>query len=143
MLSNPQAFAEVERMLTEDGTIERFEAEHGPVTGRMMIDVGQVPSPLKDRVELGSDVVVFTGTFDFLHSAVGVAVDVRAGQPKSGVWVEEQKTGAYQPGKQWVDYFMSVLMDGIRDGAYRVPIYAFINDNASFEVYPAEPTSVG
>ena len=139
MLSNPEAFAQVEQMLMDNGTIAQFEADQGPITGRMMIDRGTVPSTLADSVPVDEDTVVFTGTFDFCNSAVGVAVNTKTGKQVGKVWIEEQKTGAYQPTEEWVKYFLNVLADGIRGGSYGVPIYAFVNDKAGFELYPSAP----
>ncbi|MBR2790610.1 MAG: hypothetical protein IKD70_08400 [Eggerthellaceae bacterium] len=140
MLTNLKAFQEVEQMLVENGTIAAFEAENGPITGRMLIELGQVPSTLADQVDLSGDVVVFRGSFDFYNSTVGVAMDVKTKKAKSGVWEEEQKLGAYQVPEEWVRYFLAVLLEGIGDdGSYGVPIFCFVNEDASFEVYPAGP----
>lgn len=139
MLSNLKAFQDVERMLVEDGTIAAFEEENGPITGRMLIDEGQVPSTLADQVDLsGESVRVFRGSFDFYNSTVGIALDVKTKKPVSGVWEEEQKLAAYQVPEEWIRYFLAVLLEGIdEDGSYGLPIFCFVNDNASFEVYPA------
>ena len=141
MLANLKAFQDMERMLTEDGTIAQFEQENGPITGRMMIDLGQVPSTLADQVDLSGDsVVVFRGSFDFYQTTVGVALDVKTKKPVSGIWEEEQKLAAYQVPEEWVRYFLAVLLQGIdEEGRFGVPIFCFVNDTASFEVYPALP----
>ena len=140
MLTNLKAFQEVEQMLVENGTIAAFEAENGPITGRMLIELGEVPSTLADQVDLSDGAVVFRGSFDFFNSTVGVAMDVKTKKPKTGVWEEEQKLGAYQVPAEYVRYFLAVLLEGIgEDGSYGVPICCFMNDDASFEVYPARP----
>ena len=139
MLTNLKAFQEVEQTLIDDGTIAAFEAENGPITGRMLIDLGTVPSTLADKVDLsGESVHVFRGSFDFYQTTVGIALDVKTKKPVSGVWEEEQKLAAYQVPEEWVRYFLAVLMQGIGDeGRFGVPIFCFVNDSASFEVYPS------
>lgn len=140
MLTNAEAFANIEAILTKNGTIARFEEENGPITGRMMVDLGQVPSTLASQVDTsGEAVYVFRGSFDFYNTTVGVALDVKTKTPKSGVWEEEQKLGAYQVSKEWVHYFIAVVLAGIDDeGRFGVPVYCFVNDTASFEVYPTQ-----
>ena len=137
MLTDAKQFAEVEEMLRENGTIAAFEAEHGEITGRMFIDYGPVPSTLTDSVTIDENTAIFRGSFDFCNSTVGVAMDLATGKPKTDVWVEEQKLGAYRPNRHWVEYFLAVLADGYADGAFAVPVFAFVNDSAGFEIYPA------
>lgn len=137
MLTDKAAFDAVEQLLTENGTIAQFEAENGPVTGRMLVDLGEIPSTLRDEVQTDDNTVIFRGSFDFCNSAVGIALNVKTLKPMSRVWMEEQKLGAYQVSEEFVRYFLAVLVDGIHDGTYSVPIYCFLNDTASFEVYPS------
>ena len=139
MLTNAKLFADVEQMLTEDGTIAAFEAEHGPITGRMLIDEGEIPSTLADGVDIDKDTKVFRGSFDFAKSTVGVAVDMKTGKAKTPIWQEEQKIGAYQVAQEWVDYFADVVRGCIADELYATPIFAFMNEKAAFEVLPALP----
>ena len=137
MLTNAKLFADVEEMLRENGTIAAFEAEHGPITGRMLIDEGEVPSTLVDGLDLDGDIKVFRGSFDFAKSTVGVAVDMKTGKAVGPIWQEEQKIGAYQVAQEWVDYFADVVRDCIAEGRYETPIFAFMNEKGAFEVLPA------
>ena len=137
MLANAEMFAGVENMLRENGTIAQFEADNGEITGRMLIDFGEIPSTLASAVDIDENTLIYRGSFDFCNSCVGVAIDRATLKAKSQVWIEEQKLGAYQPSPEYVRYFMDVLKDGLASGIFGGPICAFLNDKASFEVYPA------
>lgn len=43
MLNEPELFRAAEAGLKSLGVIERFEAENGPILGRMMITLTQIP----------------------------------------------------------------------------------------------------
>lgn len=137
MLTDAKTFAEVEQYLRDEGVIAEFEAEHGPITGRMLIDRGEVPSTLADEVEIDADTVIFRGSYDFANSTVGIAIDRKTGKPKCSLWMEEQKLGAYQVAEDYAKYFINVLRESIAAGSYDVPIFCFMNEDAAFEIYPA------
>ena len=139
MLSNVEAFEDLERILIEDGTIERFEKESGKILGRMMIDECEIPENLKSEFEITRSTVAFQGTFDFYDVALGIALDVKTMEVKGGLWLTPQAEQYDEPAHEWVEYFIETLVRGIDNGSYGVPIYAFVNDTSSFEVYPSEP----
>ncbi|MCD8161629.1 MAG: hypothetical protein LUE61_10810 [Clostridiales bacterium] len=70
MLADAEQFDVVERMLRENGSIEKFEKESGKILGRMMITRGEVPDDLDIVVPAGSH--VFIGTFDFYDCSLGL-----------------------------------------------------------------------
>lgn len=136
MLSNVEAFDKLESILVEDGTIAKFEEERGKILGRMMIDLCEIPENLKGKIELTDSIYAFQGTFDFYDVALGIALDVRAMEVKSGLWITPQTEQYDEPSQEWVEYFIETLVKGINGGAFGVPMYAFVNDTSSFEVYP-------
>lgn len=138
MLSNVEAFDKLESILVEDGTIAKFEEESGKILGRMMIDLCEIPENLKGEIELTDSIYAFQGTFDFYDVALGIALDVRIMEVKSGLWITPQTEQYDEPSQEWVEYFIETLVKGINDGAFGVPIYTFVNDASSFEVYPNE-----
>ena len=139
MLSNVEAFDKLESILVKDGTIARFEEESGKILGRMMIDLCEIPENLKGEIEFSDSTYAFQGTFDFYDAALGIALDVRTMEVKGGLWITPQAEHYDEPAKEWIEYFIETLVRGIDNGSYGVPIYAFVNDTSSFEVYPSEP----
>lgn len=135
MLSDVKAFERIESILNEDGTIESFEKENGKILGRMMIDLCEIPDNLKDSTDLTDSTYAFRGTFDFYDAALGIALDVRTLEAKSGIWVVPQSDHCDGIVREWIEYFIETLMKGIGDG-FGVPMYAFVNDSSSFEIYP-------
>lgn len=77
MLIDPQAFEILEKGLTEEGKIEKFEKESGKILGRAMITLGDIPSDLKEEVLKDNkleDLYIFNCSFDFYDSILGVAL---------------------------------------------------------------------
>ena len=46
MLANPEAFRTVEEALKAMGVLEKFEKENGPVLGRAMITLTEIPESI-------------------------------------------------------------------------------------------------
>ena len=140
MLNDPKMFAEIERVLAENGTIAEFEQEAGPVWGRLMITQCDIPEELKSGIRPGGRVVGFEGSFDFYDVSVGIALDPASLRACSGLWFTSQAEDAEEPDKDWCEFFVRTLAENIGpDGSYGVPMYTFISDGASFTVVPSKP----
>ena len=139
VLSNIEAFENLERILTEDGTIAGFEGENGKILGWMMIDLCEIPDNLKGEIEITESTYAFQGTFDFYDVALGIALDVKTMEVKGGLWLTPQAEQYEEPASELIEYFIETLVKGIDNGSFGVPMYAFVNDTSSFEVYPSEP----
>ncbi|ANE22805.1 hypothetical protein AAY81_06350 [Denitrobacterium detoxificans] len=136
MLSDIKAFERVESILNEDGTIATFEKENGKILGRMMIDLCDIPDNLTVSIEPTESTYAFQGTFDFYDAALGIVIDVKSLEAKSGIWVTPQFGRCDEIAQEWIEYFIETLMKGVGEG-FGVPMYAFVNDSSSFEVYPS------
>lgn len=135
MLIDKTAFENVETILHNNGSIQRFESESGKILGRMMITLGEIPANL--GIEQSDGARAFIGSFDFYDSEVGIAINPRTKELSSGLWVTPQKEGAEAPAQDWIEFFLKTLVDSFGDdGSFGVPIYAFVNDTTSMTVIP-------
>ena len=140
MLANPEMFQTVEKVLNEQGIIQRFEAENGKIIGRMMITLGEVPENLKDEVDISKGDFVFIGTFDFYNSAIGLVLNASTRKIKSGLWVTEQVPDAEAPSEDWCHFFVETLAKSIHeDGSLGYPLYTFCSSTGDFTVVPERP----
>ena len=139
MLADEKIFAELESVLKDKGVIERFEKENGKIIGRMMIIPGDVPEDLKGQVNLGDDDTVFIGTFDFYDCSVGMAINTKTMQAKSGLWITEHSKSAEPPSEEWCEFFIETVVKYIRpDRSYAHPLYTFCSESADFTVVPTD-----
>lgn len=137
MLSNPEMFKTVEDGLRAMGTIQAFEEENGPILGRIMIALSEIPDGVPVRRTDRENLTAFEATFDFCNVALGVVVDTKKKTLESSVWGRYQVPGAQRPSDDWVKFLIRTLFEQIReDGSYGVPMYAFVNDTADFTAVP-------
>ena len=117
-----------EMMLSASGKMAAFVEENGPVTRRMLIASGEVPEG--SGIEVGEDDVVFKGSFDDSECIMGIVLDTKAHEPKSGMWVERQSEQASPPSQDDVALFASRIMSSIsEDGIVELPVISFIAEN--------------
>ena len=120
MLVNTKQFAVVEKALTDNGALERFEKEEIPVT------VKGKKSP-----------VGFDCSFDFYDSSIGLALYTDTKEAASGFWVTQQVQGAEQPSQEWIEFFIKTLIENIEeDGSFGYPMYSFLTDESDLTVVP-------
>lgn len=141
MLINPLKFDDLEVILREKDELEKFERESGEISGRAMITFGEVPYDLKNEVlkdYAEEDVEVFNCSFDFYDSYLGIALEKRNLQPVSGVWVTEQVEGADRPKREWIEFFIRLLVEYVVENKdhFGIPLYIFLNDDAEMVVEP-------
>lgn len=140
MLADKELFAEIEKILAEQGVIDEFEKENGKIKGRMMITIGEVPANLKDDIPIEEGDRVFVGTFDFYNASVGLVLNTVTMTVKGGMWVTNQVEDAEPPSKEWSEFFIGTLAKNIRsDESFGVPMYTFCTDEADFTVVPTRP----
>ncbi len=140
MLKDQALFEIVEEALRKDGSIARFEEECGPVKGRMMITLTDIPEGIEITEQRDTAPTAFEASFDFYDSTVGVALYTKDRTPATGIWVTLQEDGAEAPAKDWVEFFIKTLVSGIdEDGSYGIPIYSLVNETADLTVVPAAP----
>lgn len=141
MLTDPSSFKILEESLIEQGVIEEFEKESGKILGRVMIDLGNIPSDIKDDVlkdNKEDDLIIFNCSFDFYDSTLGVALYDKDLKLASGIWVTEQEEGAESPSQDWIEFFIRILCENViesKDG-FGYPIYAFVNDDSELIIVP-------
>ncbi len=140
MLVDEKLFNIVEKWLRDDGHIDRFENECGPVKGRMMITRTDIPDGIEIKGSPDERPVAFEASFDFYDAMIGIAVLLKERQVASDVWVTPQEDGAETPSMDWVEFFIKTLFSNIgEDGSYGVPIYSLVNDVADLTIVPADP----
>lgn len=144
MLIDPQAFEILEKGLTEEGKIEKFEKESGKILGRAMITLGDIPSDLKEEVLKDNkleDLYIFNCSFDFYDSILGVALYKENLEITSGVWATEQVDDATPPSEDWIKFFINILHEYIMESEDRFgyPIYMFVNDYSEMIITPVDP----
>ena len=141
MLTDPSSFKILEESLIEQGVIEEFEKESGKILGRVMIDLGNIPSDIKDDVlkdNKEDDLIIFNCSFDFYDSTLCVALYDKDLKLASGIWVTEQEEGAEPPSQDWIEFFIRILSENViesKDG-FGYPIYAFVNDGSELIIVP-------
>lgn len=144
MLIDPQAFEILEKGLTEEGKIEKFEKESGKILGRAMITLGDIPSDLKEEVLKDNkleDLYIFNCSFDFYDSILGVALYRKNLEIASGVWVTEQVDDATPPSQDWIEFFINILYEYVMESedGFGYPIYMFVNDDSEMIIVPVSP----
>ncbi|WP_273234220.1 hypothetical protein [Ileibacterium valens] len=137
MLADEKMMLAVEQSLKEQGVIEQFEHENGPVRGRMMITIGEVPENLVFEVPEGF--YPFIGTFDFYDSQVGVVFNPATMQAASGIWTTPQKSDAEAPDRSWIDFFVQTLVQHVQGESFGLPVYSFVTDESDLTIVPSLP----
>ena len=144
MLNEPELFQAAEAGLKSMGVIERFEKENGPILGRMMITLTQIPESIPIQREDRENLTAFEASFDFCNVALGVAVDTKKKTLESSVWGRYQVPGAERPSQEWVKFFIQTLVEHIgEDGSYGIPMYSFVNNTSDFTAVPTAPLPEG
>ena len=144
MLNEPELFRTAEAGLKSMGVIERFEKENGPILGRMMITLTQIPDSIPIQREDRENLTAFEASFDFCNVALGVAVDTKKKTLESSVWGRYQVPGAERPSEEWVKFFIQTLVEHIgEDGSYGIPMYSFVNNTSDFTAVPTAPLPEG
>ena len=137
MLSDPESFEKVEKELRAMGTIGSFEANNGPVLGRVMILTTEIPSSIPVKREDREGLVAFEASFDFCNVALGVVADPVRKTLESSVWGRYQTPGAERPSNDWVKFFITTLFEHIGpEGQFGVPMFSFVNDTSDLTVVP-------
>ena len=140
MLIDEKLFKTVEEWLRKDGHIRRFEKEAGPIKGRMMITLTDIPEGIEINSHRGEIPVAFEGSFDFYDATVGIALSPKDKKAATCLWVTPQEDGAERPSEKWIEFFIKTLVSHIgEDGSYGIPIYSFVNDTADLTIVPSAP----
>ncbi len=133
-------FDTVEEILKSNGKFDEFEKEYGKVKGRMMITVGEIPQELGVTIEGDKKPTAFEASFDFYDSIVGLALYTDTREAATGLWVTPQKSGAEEPDRSWLEFFIEKLMESIKaDGSFGTPVYSFVTDDSDMTVVPEYP----
>ena len=140
MLSDPKMFQIVEETLRKNGSIARFEKEQGPVRGRMMVTLCDIPEEfLTTRIE-DERVYGFEASFDFYDCTVAFALYPKSKTVGSGIWVTPQADDADEPSREWIEFFIHTVLDSIEeDGSFGYPIYSLVADVGDLTVVPTAP----
>ena len=140
MLKDKEQFEIVEEALHKNGSIARFEEECGPVKGRMMITLTDIPEGIEVTEKREIAPTAFEASFDFYDSTIGLAMYTGDRKLATGLWVTEQEENAEAPARDWIEFFIKTLVSSIReDGSYSWPIYSLVNDTADLTVIPTAP----
>ena len=96
MLADKQRFHVFEKELEKKGFLDKLQKENGPIRGRMMIDLVDLPEDLTFHFQEGRKVLAFEGTFDIYDMALGIALYTDPLEAASGLWMTPQ-TDAENP----------------------------------------------
>ena len=139
MLANEEQFALVEKMLTDNGTIDKFERESGKIKGRMMITVVDIPEELDIKSENKNMLFGFDCSFDFYDCSIGIALHTDTKEVAGGLWITPQVEDAEPPAREWIEFFIKTLMQSIaEDGSFGCPIYSFLTNEGDLTIVPAD-----
>lgn len=135
MLADKGMFEVAENGLREQGVIDRFEAENGKITGRMMITLEEIPPELGLEIT-GNNVKAFCASFDFYDMMIGIAMDLDIVKPVSQFWLTPQTDDVEEPSVEWVEFFAKKLFENIAEEGFGIPMYSFVNDHSDFTAVP-------
>ena len=137
MLKDEKLMNRVEDLLRQKGYIDQFEKETGPIKGRMMITLTDIPEGIDINEHHEEPAAAFEGSFDFYDATVGIALYPRDRSAATGLWVTLQKDDAEPPADEWIQFFIKTLVSSIgEEGSYGIPIYSFVNDTADLTIVP-------
>ena len=140
MLINVDMFKTVDSILTEQGIIEKFEQEHGKITGRMMITTGEIPKDLDIKIDMQNHPQVFDCSFDFCDTVISMALYTATKEVAAPLWITRQTEDAKEPEEEWIEFFIQILIENIKDdGSFGIPMYTFFNNTSNFTVVPELP----
>ena len=138
MLTDRDLFAFTEKKLRDNGTLDRFEAEHGPVLGRSMITLTQLPEGYSVSGLEQKHLFAFECSFDFCDFTLGVVYDTRAHKVVGSVWITRQGASDELPPEECIQFFLRTLIQSVgEDGSFSVPIYTFANATKEMTVMAA------
>lgn len=137
MLIDKELFFEVENILRDQGTLERFEEENGEITGHMMITMMEIPPELGFD-EISDSVRAFCASFDFYGMMIGLAFDLNTMELIPQMWFTPQTDDAVEPSSEWLEFFVKTLCENISEEGFGVPMYSFVNDHSDFTVVPTK-----
>lgn len=131
MLANDCLFEHIEESLEEEGTMQAWVQEKGPVVGHMMITSTDVPWDLSHQKN--NTYQAFMGTFDFLDMGICIVLDTDTKEITNDVWMVPQKEEAEVPSIGWIRFFSEVVRQKyIEDGSINEPLCTFIWDKNTF-----------
>ena len=137
MLTDQKHFKKIEETLRENGTIERFEREHGPIRGKLLITEGDLPEDLDFDIDEDRRYAVFIGSYDFYDMEIGVVLYLDPIETAGPIWFTPQRQNAEEPSQEWIEYFIQTVVGSINtDGSYGIPICSFMADAGDFTVVP-------
>jgi hypothetical protein len=136
MLTNDAKFNELGKKLFLDGTLQKFEQQHGPIKGRMMVTEGKIPPEM--LVKLQPELVkhpqwkVVEASFDFSNYTIGMVIGLNPVQPLTEGWLIPQlRHPGLEPAKEWQEFFIEKVMSVIdKQGRLDLPMYVWISDQS-------------
>lgn len=145
MLKGADNFRKLEDQLEENGVIENFEKENGPILGRVMIDLGEIPNNLRSEVlknHTEEEIYVFDCSFDFYDILIGMAIDKDTFEPVSKIWFTEQAENAEHPDEVWIKFFVEMLAENILSvikagEGFGIPVCILVNDDSELVAVPS------
>lgn len=141
MLQREIEFNILEEDLRKNGKIKKFEDQCGKILGRVLIDFGDIPFDLEETIlneNKKEDLFIFNCSFDFYDSILGLALKKGTLEFASGIWITEQVDGAEKPTKDWIDFFIRILVENVVESPYYfgIPIYIFVNNDSEMVIVP-------
>lgn len=139
MLKDAETFARLESALFADGARETFEATHGPLTGRAMITLTDIPEEIQVTVGSMEDIpylYAFEASFDFTDTTLGIAMCVNSSPLKvaSPLW---HTPAAEEAPDELTRFFLETLAANVPgDGTLSLPIFVFMGEKEDLTLVP-------
>jgi hypothetical protein len=133
-LDDSKDFEKVEKQLIADGTIPSWVEKNGPIEGRMYVHTVVAPTNLSIKIDPDAGQFAFEGSFDFINTVVGIAIDFSQLPPVpiSQLWSRNGEANDLL-----VEMLVNTIMANVEpDGRFGNPMYMFFNQNASFTMHP-------
>ena len=136
MLANKEFFDSIEKVLRDNGTIDKFEKEHGRITRRVLITTQKISEDEKLMYGNNGYLRSYNITFEPGRSSVYVIIDTKAKELYTNPMAVGEKDKIDPPAKPVIEHAIKIILDNIddTDKIEDAPLCAFLNDSSDIVV---------
>lgn len=136
MLANKEFFDSIEKVLRENGTLDKFESEHGKIKRRVLITNAKIPEDEQMRYGNNGYLRAYTMTFDPGRAAIYAVIDTKAKELYTNPMAIGPKDKINPPDNTIIEHVLNIIMEQIDDPDKidDAPMCAFINDESDVTV---------